>query len=80
MYGHTYRSKTVEVSGDVWTINQVVGPRGYISLRKETNNPFKTLGKEFSTWEQAEANYKNPLMKLAINMAQEEFENFALLN
>lgn len=78
--GHTYRSKRVYVSGDEWTITEVVGPRGYVSLRKESNNPHKGLGKEFRTWEAAAANYKNPVMKLAIEMTQVEFDNLAKLN
>ena len=73
--GTTYKTVNLKVSGNVFSFTQVVGKFNYISIQKCTNNPFKTLGKQFDRWEDAESHYKSPDMQIAILFASENLSN-----
>ena len=72
--GAIYKTTQVQVLGNTYTISEVTGKYNYINVRKETNNPFKTLGKEFKTWDDACKAYKSPEMKTALLMAEMNFK------
>lgn len=62
----TYKTKLIEVKGNTWSVLFAEGEFNYISIRKETNNPFKTIGKEFKNFDDAQKHYKCSEMKLAL--------------
>jgi len=72
--GATYKTTQVQVLGNTYTIAEVTGKYNYVNVRKETNNPFKTLGKEFKNWDVACRAYKSPEMKTALLMAEINFQ------
>jgi len=59
----SYTQKNIQVKSTIWSV--VFAP-SYISIRKETNNPFKTLGKQFTDLHAAIDNYKSIEMKAAL--------------
>jgi hypothetical protein len=61
-----YKTTFIEAAGNVWGITVATGKFNYVSVLKETNNPFKTLGKQFANFDEAIANYKNPDLKVAL--------------
>lgn len=63
MKNTSYTQKNIEVKGNIWSV--VFAPK-YVSIRKETNNPFKTLGKEFPSIHEAIDSYKSVAMKAAL--------------
>jgi hypothetical protein len=65
----TYTSTTIKVKGNTWSVVKASGRSKYFSIRKETNNPFKGLGKEFATEDEALQHYKSPAMKVALIQA-----------
>ena len=65
----TYQSVTIEVKGNKWSVLRASGKRNYVSIRKETNNPYKTMGKQFATEDEALAHYKSPAMQAALIQA-----------
>ena len=65
-----YKSTTANANGNTFSFLQATGTFNYISVRKETNNPFKSAGKEFKTWEEVEAHYKSADMQIAILCAK----------
>ena len=72
--GYRYVSTQVKVSGNLWTIMQVFGPRPYVAVRKDTNNPFRNpLGKEFRSFDDAARVYTSPEMKTALLMVETNF-------
>ena len=64
--GTTYTTKKIEVLGDIWTVMFVTGKFNYVSIRKETNNPGKTVGREFKNINYAIDGYKSIAMKAAL--------------
>lgn len=62
----TYTTSNVEVKGNTFAILVVTGTFNYVSVRKVTNNPFGTLGKEFKNFAEATNHYKSPEMKIAL--------------
>ncbi len=48
---------------NIFSVLIVRGDRNYISIRKETNNPFKTVGKEFANLDEARNFYKDSELK-----------------
>lgn len=62
----TYTTTNAEVKGNTFAICVVTGRYNYVSVRKVTNNPFGTLGKEFANFDEAAKNYKSPEMKTAL--------------
>lgn len=68
--GTTYKCVKIKANGNVWSFLQASGLINYISIRKETNNPFKGAGKDFDSWASVENHYKTPEMHLAIFSAQ----------
>ena len=58
-----YTQKNIEVKGNIWSV--LFAPN-YVSVRKETNNPYKGLGKQFPTLDDAIDNYKSVAMKAAL--------------
>lgn len=75
--GKTYTTAAVnlKVSGNIFTFCVVSGPRRtYVNVNKITNNPYRGLGKDYPTWEDADAAYKSVAMKFALMTAQELIE------
>lgn len=58
-----YSQKNIQVGKTVWSV--VFAPT-YVSIRKETNNPFISTGKQFSNIHEAIDNYKSIAMKAAL--------------
>jgi hypothetical protein len=58
-----YNTKTIQVKNTIWTV--CFAPQ-YVAIRKVTNNPFATLGKEFPTLNDAIDSYKSVAMKAAL--------------
>ena len=67
----TYKSTKFKVTNTLWTLLIVSGKINYISIRKESNNPFKTAGREFVNIDSALKYYKNPVMRAALIVAIE---------
>ncbi len=68
--GTTYITKMIEVKGNTYSVLFVSGNSNYISIRKETNNPYKTVGKEFKDLNTAIDSYKSVAMKAALMMCK----------
>lgn len=66
----TYKSTERKAGGNTYSFLVASGVSNYISVRKETNNPGKTVGKEFKNWNEVEAHYKTAEMQIAILSAQ----------
>lgn len=64
--GANYETTQVTVKGNVWSVTVVTGAFNYISILKVTNNPWKTLGKRYESFDEAQQNYKCAEMKLAL--------------
>jgi hypothetical protein len=60
----TYTQKNIEVKGNIWSV--VFSSKGGVSIRKETNNPYKCAGKDFTSLDAAIDNYKSIAMKAAL--------------
>jgi len=63
MQNSTYTTKEITVKGNIFSVLIVSGSINYIMIRKETNNPYKTAGKQFENFDKAQENYKCPVMK-----------------
>jgi hypothetical protein len=59
----TYTTREILVRGNVFAVTIVTGRFNYVSIRKVTNNPFGTIGKDFANFDEAVKNYKSPEMK-----------------
>lgn len=68
--GITYTSQDFEIKGNTFSIMVVTGRVNYVNVLKKTNNPFKTLGKQYKDFTEAAAAYKSPEMKTALLMAE----------
>lgn len=68
----TYQSITFRVKGNTWSFMKARGGSNYIAIRKETNNPFKGLGKQFRDIEEACRYYKSPAMRVALIQADSQ--------
>lgn len=66
----TYKSTERKAGGNIYSFIVASGVSNYISVRKETNNPYKMAGKEFKNWKEVEAHYKSADMQIAIFSAQ----------
>jgi hypothetical protein len=63
MTNATYTQKNIKVKNTEWSV--VFAPN-YVSIRKETNNPWMSLGKQFPTLSDAIDSYKSIAMKAAL--------------
>jgi hypothetical protein len=61
-----YKTKTFQASGNTYSIIIASGTSNYISIRKETNNPYKMSGKQFNTFDEVQQAYKDPQIKLEL--------------
>lgn len=61
--GATYTQTDITVKGQVYRVTVVTGKYNYVSILKVSNNPFKTLGKQFANFDEATRHYKTPEMK-----------------
>lgn len=59
----TYTTREISVKGNTFAVTVVTGKYNYVSIRKITNNPFGTIGKEFANFTEAAKNYKSAEMK-----------------
>lgn len=64
--GTTYTKHTVTIVKSIYTVLVVTGNNNYVTIRKETANPHKTMGKQFKNFDEAVRNYKNANMKTAL--------------
>lgn len=72
----TYQTAEITVKGNTYSVLKVTGGcEGYISVRKETNNPYKLAGKQFENEESVLAHYKSVAMKFALIQALNELKN-----
>ncbi len=68
----SYTSKEIKIKNTIFSV-LIVQDRNtlkYISIKKETNSPFNTLGKQFASFDDAVKNYKNPQMKVELLMIE----------
>lgn len=65
----TYNTVEFEVKGNTWSLTRARGRHNWIAVLKETNNPGKTLGRQFEDVEEACKHYKSPAMRVAIIQA-----------
>jgi len=61
-----YNTISITVKGNIFSVTIASGLNNYISVRKETNNPYKTLGKEFANFDAAQQHYKCADMKVEL--------------
>jgi hypothetical protein len=59
----TYTTREISVRGNIFSVTVVTGKYNYVSIRKVTNNPFGTIGKDFANFTEAAKNYKSAEMK-----------------
>lgn len=64
--GTTYTTHEIKIEKTVYSVTIATGRFNYVSIRKETANPWKTLGKQFADFDEAVRNYKNPTMKMEL--------------
>ena len=62
----TYKAYTFKITNTEYQVIVATGLRHYVSVRKVTANPFRTLGKEFANFDEAAASYKNPQIKIEL--------------
>ena len=64
----TYQTKEIKIKNTMFSVLIAMNENGlkYVSIRKETNNPFKSMGKEFANFDEAVKNYKSPQMKIEL--------------
>ena len=51
---------------NIFSVLIVKGESNYVSIRKETNNPFKTVGREFANIDEARNTYKDSELKASL--------------
>jgi hypothetical protein len=61
-----YETKKIQIKKTIFSVVIASGFNNYVSIRKETNNPFKTLGKQFPNFDEAIKNYKSAAMKVEL--------------
>ena len=61
-----YETKSFTANGNKWSVIIATGQFNYVSIRKETNNPFKGSGKKFEDLVSAADHYKSPEMKIEL--------------
>jgi Tol biopolymer transport system component len=61
--GTKYYSVPFTVKNSKWTVLFVWGKLNYVSVKKVSNNPYGSAGKEFKNIDQALEAYKMPEMK-----------------
>lgn len=59
----TYTSTEITAKGQTYVVTVASGKHNYVAVRKTSNNPFGTLGKEFANFDEAARHYKSPEMK-----------------
>lgn len=59
----TYTSTQITVKGQIYTVTVASGLHNYVSVLKVSNNPYRTLGKQFANFDEAARHYKTPEMK-----------------
>lgn len=67
--GNIYRSATIVVRGNRYTVTQVDFPDNTlksVNIIKITNNPYRTLGKDFKDYNEATLHYKSAEMKVEL--------------
>ncbi len=62
----TYNTTEIKVLGNTFSVLIASGNSNYVSIRKETNNPYKGAGREFKNLTEASNHYKSPEMKIAL--------------
>jgi hypothetical protein len=62
----TYTTTEILVKGNIFAITVVIGKYNYVNVRKVTNNPFGSIGKDFANFDEAARNYKSAEMKTAL--------------
>lgn len=66
----TYTTHKIKIGKTEYSVLVAEGGYNYVSIRKETNNPFKTAGQQFKNFDEAIAHYKNPSMKVELMKIQ----------
>lgn len=73
-YETTYHSFNVTVKGNIWSVVISKGRFNDINVKKVSNNPFRTMGKSFESWENVFNHYKSPEMRNMFNDVKFTFE------
>ena len=66
MKNTTYTTIEITIGKTVYNVTKATGASNYVNVFKVTNNPWKSLGKDFADFDEAISNYKNPKMKVAL--------------
>jgi len=61
-----YTSKEITVLGNTYSVTIVTGKYNYVQIRKVSNNPFGSSGKQFDNFDHAQEHYKCPEMKVQL--------------
>lgn len=64
--GSTYKTTDIKVGNIVYAVTVVSGKLNYINILKKNNNPFGNIGKDFSSFDEAQKHYKNANFKVAL--------------
>jgi hypothetical protein len=64
----TYKALTITSAKTKYTFLKVTGKYNYVTV-KNNNSPWRSLGKEFNSFDDAQMNYKNPKLKSMILVA-----------
>jgi hypothetical protein len=61
-----YETKKIQIKNTIFSVVIASGLNNYVSIRKETNNPWKSGGKRFENFDEAIKNYKSANMKVEL--------------
>jgi len=61
-----YETKYIKIKKTIFSVVIASGLNNYVSIRKETNNPWKSGGKRFENFDEAIKNYSNANMKVEL--------------
>jgi hypothetical protein len=67
--GAKYSSVTISGHKNQYTFTRVAGKYNYVAILK-MNNPYKTLGKQFESFDKAQEAYRLPELKTMILLAE----------
>lgn len=61
-----YDTQEITIGKTIYSVLIATGFNNYVSIRKETNNPYKTLGTQFANLDAAIKHYKSASMKVEL--------------
>lgn len=65
-----YKTTKFFIGKTQWAVTVATGKSNYVNVNKVSNNPFRSLGKDYSDFDAAVAAYKNPTMKMQLRLIE----------